>query len=68
MLFMFKKKKILKPSTIDIKIDKIPSTTANLTTKKGLTSHRKTQRQYFRSLSSYVSVFESEYAKTRALS
>ena len=64
---MFKKEDI---EAIDYghKIDKISCTTANLTTKKGLTSHRKTQRQYFRSLSSYVSVFESEYAKTRALS
>ena len=43
-------------------------TTANLTTKNGLTSHHKTQRQYFRPLSSYVSVFEGEYTITCMLS
>ncbi len=65
---MIKKKKILKLSTIGVKIDKISDTTANLTTKNGLTSHHKTQRQYFRPLSSYVSVFEGEYTITRMLS
>ena len=68
MLFMFKKKKILKLSTIGVKIDKISDTTANLTTKNGLTSHHKTQRQYFRPSSSYVSVFEGEYTITCMLS
>lgn len=56
MLFMFKKKKILKPSTIDIKIDKIPNTTANLTTKNGLTSYHIIRQQYFRSSPS-ISLF-----------